>query len=112
MEKCIACCGIDCATCNARIATVTDDNGLRTKVAEEWKIRYHVPELLPEMINCAGCMEPGAKIGHCEECEIRTCALSKNYRTCAECDAMETCLIIKKVHQYVPDALDNLRSLN
>ncbi len=31
MEKLIACCGLNCATCDARIATITDDNEMRAK---------------------------------------------------------------------------------
>ena len=112
MEKIIACCGLNCVACDARIATVTNDNALRAKTAELWKVQYNVPDILPEMINCTGCMEAGAKIGHCAECEIRNCVISKNFKTCAECEKLETCAILKNVHQFVPDALQNLKSLN
>lgn len=112
MEKIIACCGLNCATCDARIATMTNDNIMRSKVAEEWKVRYNVPDILPEMINCTGCREVGVKIGHCEHCEIRNCVISKDFLTCADCDKMESCAILGNVHQYVPEALQNLKSLN
>lgn len=36
MTDYIAFCGLDCEQCEARIATVNDDNDLRAKVAEEW----------------------------------------------------------------------------
>ena len=29
----IGCCGLDCETCDARIATITNDNALREKTA-------------------------------------------------------------------------------
>jgi hypothetical protein len=112
MEKIIACCGLDCATCDARIATVANDNKLRAKTAEKWKIQYNVPGFSAEMINCTGCREIGVKIGHCEECEIRNCAISKDYNTCADCDQMESCSIVGNIHKYVPEALGNLKSLN
>jgi hypothetical protein len=112
MEKIIACCGLNCAACDARIATVTNDIALRTKTAELWKNQYNVPGITPEMINCTGCREAGAKIGHCAECEIRNCAISKNFKTCAECEKLETCSILNNVLQHVPDALANLKSLN
>ena len=35
MEKMIAYCGLDCAACEARIATVQDDSALRRKFAAE-----------------------------------------------------------------------------
>lgn len=112
MEKIIACCGLNCAACDARIATLANDDVLRAKVAEDWKIRYNVAGILPEMINCTGCREDGVKIAHCAECEIRNCAISKNFQTCAACDQLEKCPIVAKVHQFVPEALANLKSLN
>jgi hypothetical protein len=36
MEKLIACCGLNCAACDARIATLTNDDALRVKTAERW----------------------------------------------------------------------------
>jgi hypothetical protein len=112
MEKLIACCGLNCAACEARIATLTNDNELRAKTADIWKLRYNAPYISPEMINCTGCREPGVKVGHCEVCEIRNCVISKDYKTCADCNYLESCEIIGKIHQYVPDALANLKSLN
>lgn len=35
MTDYIAFCGLDCEQCEARIATINDDNKLREKVAEE-----------------------------------------------------------------------------
>jgi hypothetical protein len=112
MEKLIACCGLNCATCDARTATVTNNNELRTKTAEKWKVQYNVPDISPEMINCTGCREAGVKVGHCEHCEIRNCAISKGFQTCADCYKMESCATLRNLHQYVPDALENLKSLN
>jgi hypothetical protein len=112
MAKLIACCGLDCSTCDARIATLANDNELRIKTAEKWKVQYNVPDFSPEMINCTGCREDGVKLGHCEQCEIRKCAISKNFSTCADCDTIETCTILGNIIKFVPDALDNLKSLN
>ena len=36
MKQLIACCGLDCESCDARIATVRDDNELREKTAQLW----------------------------------------------------------------------------
>ncbi len=111
MGKVIACCGLDCASCDARIATLADDNELRFQTAEKWKVQYHAG-ISPERINCTGCREAGIKFSHCAECEIRNCANSKNFLTCAECEKLENCPTIKSIHQYVPEALENLKSLN
>ena len=112
MEKLIACCGLNCATCDARIATVKIDDELRKVTAEKWKQMYGAAELTPEMINCTGCREPGVKFSHCNECEIRNCVKAKGYDTCGECKELETCTIVAGVHKFVPDALMNLKNLN
>jgi hypothetical protein len=112
MEKLISCCGLDCATCDARIATIANDNELRAQTAKKWSVQHDSPGILPEMINCIGCREAGVKFSHCERCEIRNCVKSRNYQTCADCDQMESCAILGNVLKYVPSALDNLKSLN
>lgn len=112
MEKIIACCGLNCAACDARIATIANDNELRSQTAEKWRTQYGASEITPEMINCTGCREEGAKFGHCSECEMRNCAISKDYRTCADCDKLENCALLINLHQFVPEALENLKSLN
>ena len=67
----IAPCGLDCETCEARLATVNDDNELRSKVAREWSELNSV-EITPEMINCSGCRIDGVKTPYCDSlCPIR-----------------------------------------
>lgn len=111
MEKLIACCGLNCATCDAQIATVTNDDELRAKTAEKWRAQFS-PNITTEMINCTGCREVGAKFSHCAACEIRNCVISKDFKTCANCDQLESCELLKNIHQYVPEALENLKTLN
>lgn len=111
MEKVIACCGLNCATCDARIATLANDNELRAQTAEKWKVQFSAG-ITTEMINCTGCREEGVKFSHCSQCEIRNCAKSKGFETCAHCDMLEGCVLLKDIHQYLPEALENLKSLN
>ena len=112
MEKVIACCGINCVNCDARIATLANDDELRAQTAKKWSTQYNAADITTEMINCTGCREAGVKFTHCAECEIRNCATSKGFQTCAVCDQLETCTILVNLHQFVPDALENLKSLN
>ena len=44
-------CGLNCETCEARIATIGNDDALREKVARDWSALNGV-EITPEMINC------------------------------------------------------------
>ena len=112
MEKLIACCGLNCATCDARIATVTNNIELLIETTEKWKVHYKVSDISTEMIKCTGCREEGFKMIHCSQCEIKKCVESKNYQTCAECEIMEKCEMVGKIHQYDPSTLQNLKSLN
>jgi len=112
MGKIIACCGLDCAICDARIATTTNDDELLIKTLEKWKVHYSVPNLSSEMIKCTGCREEGAKMIHCQQCEVRNCVKLKDFQTCAECDQLENCRIVGKIHKYDPGILENLKSLN
>jgi hypothetical protein len=111
MEKLIACCGLNCATCDAFKATVNNDDELRALTAEKWRAQFS-PDIIAEMINCTGCREEGAKFSHCNLCEIRNCVISKEFKTCADCDQLVSCVLLKNIHQYVPEALENLKSLN
>jgi len=111
MDKVIACCGLNCATCDARIATLTNDDELRAQTAAKWNVHFKA-SMTAEMINCTGCREEGAKFAHCSQCEIRNCVQTNNFQTCADCDKLENCDLVKGIHQYVPEALENLRSLN
>ena len=112
MERIIACCGLNCAACDARIATIADDDNLRTETAEKWMNQFGATGITIEMINCTGCMEPGVKFGHCLECQIRNCVISKAFKTCADCEKLESCELVSQVHKFEPSALENLRSLN
>jgi hypothetical protein len=111
MEKLIACCGLDCAICDARKATVTNDDKLQKATAENWTVQFNA-DITPEMINCTGCREEGVKFAHCTECEIRNCVKAQGFDTCADCDKLENCSIVSGVHKFAPEALVNLKSLN
>ena len=83
-NKYIAYCGLDCEKCEARLATINDDNNLRIKVAKEWS-KLNGILITPEMINCDGCRIDGRKTPYCESlCEIRKCALNKKLNTCGD----------------------------
>lgn len=111
METLISCCGLNCAACEAQIATLANDNALRKATAEKWRTEYNAPGITADMINCTGCRAEGVKIGHWYECKIQLCATEKGYTTCAECPDLETCEIVAFVHKAVPVAMENLKNL-
>ncbi len=91
MNDFISYCGLDCETCEARQATINDDNELRAKVAKKWSDLNGV-EITPQMINCSGCRIPGVKTPYCDSlCPIRQCALEKKLETCGNCLEVKSC---------------------
>lgn len=110
MKPFIAYCGLDCDNCEARLATVNDDDELRRKVAGHWSELNGV-EITPAMINCAGCRLEGAKTPYCDSiCPIRQCALNKGVETCGACAEIESCDKVSMIIKNNPEALRNLRA--
>lgn len=109
MKDYLAYCGLDCETCNARIATENDDDALRKKVAGRWSELNGV-EITPEMINCVGCRIDGVKTPYCESlCPIRRCAMERSVETCGNCDEMDTCGKLGAILKNNADAYHNLK---
>ena len=104
-------CGLDCEQCEAFIATRTNDDAMRAKVAEQWARSYGAP-IQPEHINCTGCLSAGVKTLYCDQmCEIRKCAMRRSVGTCADC-ADYPCSVLDAMLQIAPQAkatLDGLR---
>lgn len=59
-KELIGCCGLDCEKCDARLATLNNDDELRRKTAELWS-KLNSADITPEMINCTGCRPDGVK---------------------------------------------------
>jgi len=97
MKEFIGHCGLDCEKCEARLATINNDDNLREKVAREWSELNHT-EIKKEWINCEGCRIDGIKSMFCDSmCEIRQCALGKSIETCKDCSEMATCSKLKMI---------------
>ncbi len=110
--KVLGMCGLDCAACPAYIAYKTNDQNLRVRTAAQWSTQYGIT-MKPENINCVGCLKTkGPQIGHCSECEIRKCGLTKKVKNCGLCSDYP-CDRISKFLTQVPVAeanLDEVRS--
>ena len=108
-NKYIAYCGLNCEKCEARIATINNDDKLREKVAKEWSVLNKV-EITPDMINCEGCRVDGKKFPFCDSlCPIRKCGIEKKYSTCGDCKDLMNCDKVKMVIGNNKEALENLK---
>lgn len=110
MKQLIACCGLDCESCDARIASVTNDNELREKTAQKWS-ELNNTTIAPEAINCMGCRFDRVKTVFCSDlCEIRKCVNEKGFNTCGDCKELDNCQIVGAIFQHNPSAKENLLS--
>lgn len=109
MNNLIAFCGLNCETCEARIATINNDNQLRCQVADKWSKMNNTDQITPETINCEGCRTGGVKFYYCSHlCPIRQCASQKGFSTCADCNKASTCQILSPIVSTNNDAKNNL----
>lgn len=110
MKKLIAYCGLDCEICEARIATVNNDDALREKVAKLWS-ELNNADIKPSMINCVGCRTDGVKTPYCESlCPIRKCASMRGYETCGDCKELKTCEKMAMIINNNAETLSNLEA--
>ncbi len=106
----IGCCGLDCGDCDARRATLADDDELRRQVACQWCELNHTDQILPEHINCLGCRPAeGPKTVFCTSmCEVRKCAFGRGFETCGDCPEMEGCPRLAVFTSRYPELKENL----
>ena len=110
MNDYIAYCGLNCETCDARLATIRNDDALRERVAKEWSELNGV-EITPAMIRCVGCRIDGEKTPYCESlCPIRLCALQNGMETCGGCAKIKECEKVGAILQNSEEARKNLKA--
>jgi hypothetical protein len=111
MTEMIAPCGLNCAACEAYLATAANDQVELEKIAAKWCTEYNAPDIAVAGVTCLGCgSSTGPWCGHCAECEIRACAQGRGYVTCAECTDYP-CEQLTGFLAMVPPAKDNLEKL-
>jgi hypothetical protein len=109
----IAVCGLDCAACEAYIATQAGDEAAKEKVAAKWRVQYNSLKIDAKSITCDGCLsDTGRLCGHCLECGPRLCAVERGLPNCAHCPDFG-CKKISGLLKFIPDAktrLDEIRA--
>ena len=111
MKQLIGCCGLDCEKCDARIATLTNNNTLREKTAVLWT-KLNGVTITSEMLNCIGCRIDGVKTPFCDNlCPVYNCVREKGLDTCADCGLMDGCLTLGRIAANSPFVLENLNRL-
>lgn len=82
-----AACGLDCAACDAYLATQAGDMDKARLVADKWGKEYGDGTPFPiEATFCDGCLTASPrKGGYCGKCAVRACAVERGVETCAHC---------------------------
>jgi hypothetical protein len=116
----IAYCGLDCAKCDAYVATQSGDRAALEQVAAKWREQFSAPEMTADSILCDGCpaSDNGGRLAHyCSLCAIRACAIERGLANCAHCaDYVHKDAICEKLNTILahsPEArttLDGIRS--
>ena len=101
MKYVLGYCGVECSKCPAYIATINNDDELRRSYAAQ-QSEFYGMEILPERINCVGCLEDGEHLGYCSMCEIRRCCRERGLETCAECNDY-VCEELEKVYTVMSE---------
>ena len=107
MKYMLGYCGVECSKCPAYIATINNDGALRRSYAAE-QSEFYGMEILPERINCVGCLEDGEHLGYRSMCEIRRCCSDKGLATCAEC-AEYVCDELEKVYTVMSEVFGKVQ---
>lgn len=111
MKELIAFCGLDCGRCDARRATLNNDDELRQHTARLWSELNNDPSITPELIHCLGCRTNGVKTVYCQEwCPIRRCATGQGVETCADCRRMSDCVPLGALLRHNAEARERLLS--
>ncbi len=105
----IAYCGLNCAECDAYIATQSGDEEALKKLAETWSKQYNTTFTI-ETCTCDGCVPEGHKCGYCSKCEVRACAVERAVENCAHC-ADYACEKLTAFFQLAPQAKVNLEEI-
>jgi hypothetical protein len=111
MEKMIAFCGLDCAGCEAYLATQADDHAAKEVLLETWREAYDAPELTLANVTCDGCTSTGRLGGYCADCPVRACAVERGLVHCAACGEYATCETLEDFIKDIPEARANLEAL-
>ncbi len=102
-------CGVLCSGCPAYLGGAKGVAHQR-RIAAAWKRIYGLNEM-PKNISCGGCLGPDEELLHTSRrCGARNCALTKGYKSCAECP-VESCPDLEKAQSVWDEVPDLVRTL-
>ena len=113
MSQLIAFCGLDCAKCEAYLATQANDRAAQERVLAKWRQDFNAPNMTIADVTCDGCVTLNGRLGgYCSQCPIRACGVERKVTNCAYCADYATCEKLVGFFNQVPAAkmtLDEIR---
>ncbi len=112
MNSLIAFCGLDCAKCEAYVATQAKDEVAQQRLLAKWRQEYNSPDMPIAAVICDGCTSSGRLGGYCSECPVRACGVSRQVSNCAYCADYASCEKLAHFFTLAPQAkttLDEIR---
>ena len=112
MNQMIAFCGLDCARCEAYLATQANDEAAKGRIAAKWRQEYNAPEITVADVTCDGCTASNGRLGgYCPHCEIRACGVTRGLANCAHCADYSACEKLDGFFKMAPDARVTLEGI-
>jgi hypothetical protein len=113
MNQLIAFCGLDCAKCEAYLATQANDRAAQERVLAKWRQEFNAPDMPFAAVICDGCTGLNGRLGgYCSQCPIRACGVERKVTNCAYCADYATCEKLAGFFNQAPAAkatLDEIR---
>jgi hypothetical protein len=112
MNQQIAFCGLDCAKCEAYLATQANDDAAKARIVAKWQVEFNSPDIPLEAATCDGCVKVGGRLGgYCGQCPIRACGVAHKIANCAYCTDYDGCGKLVDLFKSAPDARARLDAL-
>ncbi len=111
MNPLIAFCGLDCAKCDAYLATQANDEAAQQRLLIKWRQEYNSPDMPIAAVICDGCTSSGRLGGYCSECPVRACSVSRQMANCAYCSDYASCEKLAHFLSLAPQAKANLEEI-
>ena len=99
----LAYCGLCCQECPVYEATVTDDDALRAKLAQEYAVPGFAPG--PEDMTCRGCHSDTPCLVMCSQCPMRQCAMERGADNCGLCPDYPCATVEERIPTDAPHRL-------
>lgn len=92
-------CGYDCSKCRTYIATLNDDNDMRSSISQYYKSELNIDIPIEKLYCLSG--RSDTIMEACNGCPFTKCCHDKNLNSCSECPQYPCAMIADYEEKYV-----------